>query len=118
MANFGTAKTFFDKSPQVVVESATETWTVVTTAVGTELSHTLQTDAVQVEVINLDYYDGGALTGRARVAITAAETADAGNYIPLAAGKSVIIDVGANTIVYYKRESAANVSLLFRERRI
>jgi len=117
MANFGTAKTFFSKSPQVVVESATETWTVVTVST-TEVAHTLQTDAVQVEVINQDHYNGSTLTDRARVAIIANETANDGDYISLSAGGKVIIDVGANTAIYCRGEVGGGVRILFRERRI
>lgn len=119
MANYDSSKTgFLTKNPKIVVESKDETWTIVSTADANEATHTLQNDSIQVEVINLDYYDGGALTGRARVAIAALQTADTKNYIPLPSAGSVTIDVGGIGSLYYRRETATNVTLLIRERRI
>ena len=120
MVKLSTSKAFGTEKGQVqrVTAGIGETWTIVTTSTANEGTLTLQDDTYQVEVINLSLYDSSALSGNARVAITATETADAGTYIPLASAGSITIDVGAQTAIYYKRDAATDVTLAFRERRI
>lgn len=98
-----------------------EDWDVDTTADANEVEYVPDADCYQVEVINLDRYDSGDLTGKARVGVSAAGgsniTADGANYLTMAVGGSILIDVGDGKSIYYKRDAAVDVSILFRERK-
>lgn len=112
---FGTSKALGHEDATVRVDGVGEVWSVATTSDGNEQTHTLQTDCYKVAITNLSSYDGAALSGDARIAITSAQTVDAGDYFPLASGAELIVYVGDKAAIYYKRETSTDVTLSIRE---
>lgn len=118
MAGIANSKVFGqEKHPLRATQTVDETWTVVSAST-TEVSHNLQTDTVKVVVKNLASYDGAALSGVARVALSSGQTATGQNYLTLAAGEEVEIDSLGITALYFLRDGTTDVKLCVREKQI
>jgi len=124
MTNPSLNKKFDAKNPEYVAQGVTNTISVNTTTDATEQTFTLTgtstavSDVYQVQVINYKNYDAVALTGNARIALIAAETADAAAYVVLEPGNTVTFDMIGSDSIYYKRDAAVDVTVGFIERRV